>query len=62
MRLGYAAEAGQSFESCLQMAPRSCLAGACEQFLTLSHTGASAPSGDAQGSRRPAAPTLTASE
>lgn len=62
MRLGYAAEAGQSFESCLQMAPRSCLAGACEQFLTLSHTGASAPSGDAPGSRRPAAPTLTASE
>ncbi|MFV8756078.1 tetratricopeptide repeat protein [Nannocystaceae bacterium ST9] len=38
MRLGFGADAGHSFESCLELAPRSCLAGACRQFLSLAST------------------------
>lgn len=38
MRLGFGADAGQSFESCLELAPRSCLANACRQFLSLAST------------------------
>lgn len=38
MRLGFGSDAGQSFESCLEMAPRSCLAKACRQFLSLAST------------------------
>jgi type IV pilus assembly protein PilF len=35
MRLGLADGASEAFETCLQLAPRSCLANACRQFLTL---------------------------
>ncbi len=43
MRLGMGAEAGASFQSCLEMAPRSCLANACEQFLSLAASDAQTP-------------------
>lgn len=35
MRLGFGPGASEAFESCLELAPRSCLANACRQFLTL---------------------------
>jgi Tfp pilus assembly protein PilF len=40
MRLGRGDAASQSFEECLQLAPRSCLANACRQFQTLAAAGA----------------------
>ncbi len=42
MRLGFDPGASEAFESCLELAPRSCLANACRQFLTLA-------AADAQG-------------
>jgi type IV pilus assembly protein PilF len=47
MRLGYGPEAGQSFETCLALAPRSCLANACKQFLSLASTDRSLAQPDA---------------
>ena len=35
MRLGFGDDASAAFTSCLELAPRSCLANACRQFLTL---------------------------
>ncbi|PRQ05901.1 Tetratricopeptide repeat protein [Enhygromyxa salina] len=35
MRLGQGAGASEAFQSCLELAPRSCLANACRQFMTL---------------------------
>jgi type IV pilus assembly protein PilF len=35
MRLGFGPDAAEAFQSCLELAPRSCLASACRQFLTL---------------------------
>lgn len=35
MRLGFEPGANEAFSSCLELAPRSCLANACRQFLSL---------------------------
>jgi Tfp pilus assembly protein PilF len=35
MRLGFSQGATEAFDSCLQLAPRSCLANSCRQFKTL---------------------------
>lgn len=43
MRLGQLGQAGQEFESCLQIAPRSCLADACRQFMGLAAADAPRP-------------------
>jgi type IV pilus assembly protein PilF len=40
MRLGFGPGATEAFENCLALAPRSCLANACRQFLTLAASGA----------------------
>ena len=46
MRLGQGDAASESFESCMQLAPRSCLANACRQFMSLAAADAQAtPSG-----------------
>ncbi|MCA9684371.1 MAG: tetratricopeptide repeat protein [Myxococcales bacterium] len=44
MRLGQGSEASESFQSCLELAPRSCLANACRQFQTLAAADAPKPS------------------
>jgi type IV pilus assembly protein PilF len=44
MRLGFGSGASEAFESCLELAPRSCLANACRQFLTLAASDARATS------------------
>ncbi len=62
MRLGLGSDAGQSFESCLQMAPRSCLAGACRQFLSLASTVSSSEPPDRSLPKSPADNALAASE
>jgi type IV pilus assembly protein PilF len=45
MRLGLGSGASEAFQSCLELAPRSCLANACRQFLTLSAADARSPAG-----------------
>ena len=44
LRLGQTEAARASFRSCLDLAPRSCLASACKQFLTLAAADAQAQS------------------
>lgn len=46
MRLGFGEDAGQSFEACLQVAPRSCLANACRQFLSIAGNAGPSSSSD----------------
>ncbi len=43
MRLGFDAGASEAFEDCLELAPRSCLASACRQFLSLAAADAQSP-------------------
>ena len=53
MRLGQLDSAGAAFASCLDLAPRSCLADACRQFMNLA--AADAPSGGG-GPKQPSSP------
>lgn len=48
MRLGFAPGAHEAFESCLALAPRSCLANACRQFMTLADSSSQAPASAAR--------------
>jgi len=53
MRLGFVDGASEAFSSCLEIAPRSCLANACRQFMNLA--AADAPS-TAPGPKPPSSP------
>ncbi|PRQ07373.1 tetratricopeptide repeat protein [Enhygromyxa salina] len=45
MRLGHGQGASDAFADCLELAPRSCLANACRQFMSLAAADARPPSG-----------------